>query len=798
MSLSASIGTHDGPATSGAGAAATASGTVAAAMPCPADPGEPLNNCDREPIEFSAAIQPHGVLLVLGDDGRIVQASANAAALSGGRAGSATIGASLDDALGHDAANLLRIALTRLADRAAAPLLLGRVDLPATHGGTRGWNVLAHRSDGLLLLEFESLPPGRPHDAATLHAELNATLTALDAARSLHQLLDIAVERVRRLTGFDRVVAYRFADDGSGCVVAEARDAALPSLLGLHYPELDIPLPARRLFSLLWLRHLPDVDYAPVPIEPPLAPGLARPNDLSRAQLRSVSPMYLQYLRHMGVRASMVATLRRDGRLWGLISCHHHAGPRHVPPEVRNACELLAHTLSMLMAAKEDLEAADDRHAMAAMREQLAATLDPARPLAAALCHGTPNLLTALHADGCAVRFAGELHCAGDTPPRAWIDALADWLLQQPALAAHDVFDTDRLPSLYPPAAAQAARAAGVMALRLSRVRPDLALWFRGEQSRSVAWAGDPTKPAEVGTTADGTPLLSPRRSFDRWLQQVRGRSAPWRAVEREHAQALRGAVVDVVLAKADEVARVNRELARSNAELEAFAQAASHDLKEPLRGIHAYVGLIERSAGARLDADERRRLHSVLRLTQRMDMLLDALLEYARIGRAELALTEADLNEVADRALEALSDRIAARQVQLTLRPLPVLRCDPRGIEVVLRNLVANAIKYTDRAQPRIEIGSVLLDDGTPAIYVRDDGIGIAPRHHEQVFQIFRRLHGRDEYGGGAGAGLTLARRSVERHGGRLWVESDPGRGATFFFTLGARAEPRPQEPAR
>ncbi|MCU0950595.1 MAG: ATP-binding protein [Burkholderiaceae bacterium] len=780
VSLSASFGSIDSAVTSGAGWAARDDAA--------------LNSCDREPIEFSAAVQPHGVLLVLGDDGRVVQASTNAGALSA----AACVGASLDEALGHDAANTLRIGLTRLADRDGAPLLIGQVALPAAAAAARGWNVMAHRSDGLILLEFESVPPGPQPPAPTLHAELNATLTALEAARSQHQLLDIAVERMRRLTGFDRVVIYRFADDGSGCVVAEARDERLPPVLGLHYPALDIPLPARRLFAQLWLRHLPDVDYVPVPIEPALPPRLSRPNDLSRAQLRSVSPMYLQYLRNMGVRATLVATLKKDGRLWGLVSCHHHAAPRHLPPELRHACELLAHTLSMLLDAKEDLEVAGYRHALAAMREQLAQSLDPARPLAAALCHGHPGLLSVLHADGCAVRFAGELHCAGDAPPREWIDGFADWLLAQPALAQADVFDTDQLPALYPPAAAQAARAAGVLALRLSRVRPDVALWFRGEQSRTVAWAGDPAKPAEPAAAADGTMLLLPRRSFDRWLQQVRGRSAPWHAVEREHAHALRGALVDVVLARADEIARVNRELARSNAELEAFAYAVSHDLKEPLRGIRGYVERVAQTAGLQLSADEQRRLQSALRLTRRMDLLLDSLLEYARVGRAELACVDADLNDVAERALESLTDRIAARQVQLTLRPLPTLRCDPRRVEGVLRNLLSNALKYTERTHPRIEIGSVVLTDGTPALYVRDDGIGIAPRHHAHAFQIFRRLHGRDQYGGGAGAGLTIARRHVERHGGRLWVESELGRGATFFFTLGPPPDPAAREPAR
>jgi light-regulated signal transduction histidine kinase (bacteriophytochrome) len=522
-----------------------------------------------------------------------------------------------------------------------------------------------------------------------------------------------------------------------------------------------------------------------VPIEPPAIPGSdAQPNDLSHALLRSVSPMYRQYLRNMGVRATLVTTLMKNGRLWGLISCHHHAGPRHLPQPTRAGCELLAHTLSMLLAAKEDREQADYRHALAAMREALTRSLTPRCPLAPTLCHGTPSLLDAIDADGAAACFGTDLHCTGRTPPREMLPALFEWLAAQPD---SEIFATDRLGECYPPMAAQSDTAAGLLALRLTREQPGFILWFRPEQARTVSWAGDPRKPAEVELDADGQERLTPRRSFELWRDEVRGRSRPWLDCEREHARLLRASLVDVVLAQADEILRVNRELARSNVELEAFAYAASHDLKEPLRGIHNAAELLSRSAQIRLNDEEHARLATVSRLARRMDELIDSLLHYSRVGRVDLELADSDLGAVLAHALDALADRIAERNVQLTLRPLPRLRCDRVRVEEVLRNLLANAIKYTDRAAPRIEVGSVeLAGIGGTAIYVRDDGIGIAPRHHEQIFQIFRRLHGRDEYGGGAGAGLTIARRSVERHGGRLWVESEPGAGATFFFTLG------------
>jgi two-component system, chemotaxis family, sensor kinase Cph1 len=696
------------------------------------------------------------------------------------------LGLTLDEVIGSDAGQMLRAQLHRLAEGPAEPLLLARLPAQAP-SPCCAYDVLAHRIDGLLLLEFEAVDPAAPApDARLLQADLNVIVATLEGAASVQQLLDAAVTRMRALTGFDRVMAYRFAADGSGAVVAEARADGLSPLLGLHYPALDIPLPARRLFTLLWLRHLPDVDYEPVPIEPANPPGQAQPNDLTYATLRSVSLMYRRYLHNMGVRASVVTTLLKDGELWGLISCHHHGGPRHLPHDLRGACALLSRTLSLLIGAKADLEVADYRAELAQAREALTRSLAPTRPLALTLCHGTPNLLDAIAADGCAVSFRGELHTAGEAPHPALLAPLFDWLAAQHG--GHDLIATDALGERYAPLAGHAALAAGLLAVRISQSRPDFIAWFRGEQVREVAWAGDPAHPAEIEHAADGSVILSPRRSFALWREQVRGRSRPWLDCEREHASALRSAVVDVVLAQADEIDRINRELARSNIELESFAYAASHDLKEPLRGIHNYAELLAQAVESRLTDEELARLRAIARLSQRMDDLIDSLLQYARVGRADLALADTDLNAVLDRALDALADRIVASHVQVDTQPLPTLRCDPQLVEKVLQNLVSNAIKYSDRPQPRVEIGSVVLDDGTPAIFVRDDGIGIDPRHHEHVFQIFRRLHGRDEYGGGAGAGLTIARRSVERHGGRLWLESTPGAGSTFYFTLGRR----------
>lgn len=233
-----------------------------------------------------------------------------------------------------------------------------------------------------------------------------------------------------------------------------------------------------------------------------------------------------------------------------------------------------------------------------------------------------------------------------------------------------------------------------------------------------------------------------------------------------------------------------NAELARSNQELDDFAYIASHDLKEPLRGIHNYAGFLIEDHGENLGDEGRAKLETVKRLAQRLEGLINSLLTFSRVGRVELAIGDTDLQEVVSEVLDSLAIPLSENKVEVRLPArLPSLRCDRVRIAEVFRNLIVNAMKYNNKPAKWIEIGA--CSGGGKAsprdvvLYVRDNGIGIEERHREAVFQIFKRLHSRDRYGGGFGAGLTIVRKIIERHGGRIWCESEPGEGSTFYFTL-------------
>ena len=622
------------------------------------------------------------------------------------------------------------------------------------------------------------------------------TTGTLQAAGSTIGLVQAAAHAVRALTGFDRVWAYRFEADDHGVVVAEDRDERLESFLGLHYPASDIPVQARALFMRNGVRVIPDAQAAPVSLEPELDPETGAWLDMSDGALRAVSPMHLRYLGNMGVRASMSIALTVRGRLWGLLSAHHYAGPRTVPAAMRAACELIGLMTSLQLDAKRDLE-----HARASLElERSVARLMEAVAVAPTIVQGLtadpPALLGACAADGAIVAIGGRLELVGATPG----DADARRILRA---LEHEGFDAvvalDSLGERDPGLAPLAATAAGALALPLSREHGNWIVWLRGEQLREVTW-GHRDK-ALLSRDAAGELELGPRESFERWAETVQGHSRPWDAPELEAARSLRTSVGALILARAEELERLNVQLAKSNAELDTFAFAAAHDLQEPLRGIHNYALFLEEDYGDVLDAEARERLTTIMRLVQRSSALIASLLDYARVGRVDLELEDLDLAVVVGDVRELLHGRLTERGARIDVTPAPV-RADRDRLGELLANLIANAVKYTPGDAPVVEVGTCAVREAgdvpgriqralgvgypAPTVYfVRDHGIGIAPEHHEAIFALFRRLHGREDYGGGAGAGLTLARRIVERHGGMIWVESAPEQGTTMFFTL-------------
>lgn len=746
-----------------------------------------LTNCDREPIHILGRVQPHGLLLVLREpELTIEQISGNSESIVG-RVPDELIGGPLQQIISEEHSAALHVALAHepLDDN---PLYVWTIQLPNSSGLFDG---VIHRHNGVLILELEPVvqEPTPRRDMARLARN---AIARMGRAPSFEAFCQTVAEEVRQLTSFDRVMVYQFDTDGHGSVVAEARDEQLESLLGLHYPASDIPKQARALYVMNWLRLIADVHATPALLVPELHPQTGAPLDMSFAVLRSVSPIHIEYLKNMGVGASMSISLVQHGQLWGLIACHHYA-PKYISYETRAACEFLAQAVSLQIETQQ-------RAAEHSYSEQLSGSIpryiefmSHADSWLSGLTANAPSLLTFVHAGGVALCSNATCILEGATPPKDAVRALVNWLMQQPP---SEVYSTDRISAEYPPFAAYQSVASGVLALPISSEHGEYVVWFRPEEIQEVNWAGEPTKPVEV--TEHGL-RLSPRKSFELWKETVRGRSLPWQPFEIEAARRLRQAIVEVVVRHSLELARLNIDLERSNAELDAFAYVASHDLREPLRGIYNYANFLLEDYGDKIDQGGHAQVMTISRLARRMDTLLESLLQYSRVGRLDLAMHDVDLNDIVSEVLDVL--RIRLHELGVTIRipqPLPTVRCDRVRVSEIFYNLISNAAKYNDKAEKWIEIGALGPEDlkpeelppenstlHGPVIYVRDNGIGIPDKHFASIFRIFKRLHGRDMYGGGSGAGLTIAKKIVERHNGMIWLASTPGVGTTFFFTL-------------
>jgi light-regulated signal transduction histidine kinase (bacteriophytochrome) len=756
--------------------------------------GQPLtlDNCNRELVHIPGFIQPHGILFAMRRDTlAILQVSGNTASWLA-REPESLLNLPIDMVLGAEEADFLR----RMLDTESLEGNPQHAFTVAVQPSGKLCDAVAHLSGGVVILELEEAD-GASGGQADRYAPVRKIIARMQRAGGLRDFCHSLCSEIRTLTGLDRVMVYRFMEDGSGQVFAEDAQAGLESWLGLHYPEADVPRPVREIYRKIWVRPLPDASADPVPLVPPLNPDTGEPLDMTWCSLRGASVMYTEYLKNMGVAMSLTMALMRDGQLWGLIACHHYRGPRQVSYPVRAACELLAQVASLQLAAAEDRDDADYKEKLRTRHDALVSRISTSEKNGLeALVPALPILHGYLDAGGVALCQDGTWWTDGRTPQSAELSELVSWLRgPEPELdpVSNGLFFTDQLERHYPAAGAYLDVAAGLVAVPISHSRKDWVMWFRPEVVQTVNWAGNPDeKPVHYGPHGA---RLHPRTSFALWQESVRGRSAPWKPVEIEAARRFRLAILEIVLVHADHLASLNRELAISNDELDSFAYVASHDLKEPLRGIYSYAYYLEKHYGDVLDDAAKERLSSLLRLTKRMDGLINSLLQYSRVGRLELEQHQNDLGELLNEVLDLLSFNRPDAGVEIRVpAPLPTIVCDRVRIREVLLNLVSNAVKYNDKADKWVEIGFRPRQeaDGEHAVsgervfYVRDNGIGIKPRFHEQIFQIFKRLHAQNEFGGGSGAGLTIARKILERHGGHIWLESELNVGTTFFFTLG------------
>ncbi|WP_194289095.1 MULTISPECIES: SpoIIE family protein phosphatase [unclassified Nocardioides] len=511
-----------------------------------------LTNCEREPIHVPGAIQPHGVLLALDADLRVAMASDNVKEMLGLDL-DRLLGAPLADVLGERAARTI----AESVERTGGETLRLVVEEVAQRVGALGaeLDVNVHVSGERIIVEIEPAV-----DVAVAMPSYRLARGAMQRLARTSTVLELSAQlatEVAGLTGFDRVMVYRFDEDWNGEVVAEERRADLNPFLGLHYPATDIPSQARRLYTVNWTRLIADVDYLPVALSPGCDPATGQPLDLSQSVLRSVSPIHLEYLGNMGVTASMSVSLVIDGELWGLIACHHYSGPHRPGHDVRAASEFLGQAASQLIAERQRSDLRDAQLESGRLLGEITARTSASGPRALVSLLDDPDLLTLMGATGVALCFDGVVSTLGEVPEEAVVRRVAALLGQESNRPAA----SSRLSELDPELAPYADVAAGALVVGSA---PDRWLvWFRPELRRVVAWGGDPTN--KLLARAEGSEMrLSPRRSFEKWQQVVQGRAAQWEPWHLDAAVALASHLAGLLFLNAREQIDVAESLQRS------------------------------------------------------------------------------------------------------------------------------------------------------------------------------------------------------------------------------------------
>jgi len=496
-----------------------------------------LTNCDREPIHIPGSIQPHGAMIVLNEDGVVSFVSENIDTFLGDT-NRDYVGAQLADVVGGSVAHDIANAIAKVGPGHVAGVVLKA----KLSDGRYAADITAHRYDERTFLEFE--PPATADDTEVALHLTQSLVRRVDGVKDFDTLFKAVARIVRAMLGYDRVMVYRFLHNGAGRVVAEAREPSLNSFLGQHFPVSDIPVQARKLYVQNWVRIIGDASFSPVPLVPTLSEG-EQPVDLSHAHLRSVSPIHCEYLRNMGVAASMSISIVVDGELWGLIACHHNT-PKTLSIPLRVATELFAQFLSLHVATIENREQKATAAATRSKLEAIIAGVDPNDPVEETLQARLREFSSLIASDGAGLWSRGRWFSFGTVPSEK---AVPDLMTLVSNKTGRQIWDTQDLLAETGDETEYGSRVAGALAIPISMSAQDFLVFFRSEEAHEIEWAGEPIK---KGGSAEPGGRLTPRGSFETWREDVRHKSMPWTEADLAVAESVRGYARDVMLSHSD------------------------------------------------------------------------------------------------------------------------------------------------------------------------------------------------------------------------------------------------------
>lgn len=731
-------------------------------------PNIDLNNCDKEPIHIPGKIQSHGFLFAVSDiDFAVSHISRNV---------SDVLHINGEDFLNKPFADLDNV-LTGKGNRTNIIQLLSKIKngedvinpIKVTLNGLL-YNLIISHNQQKILLEFENSPAYETE--LELQRAIGKSFSEIISGANTSELLNRAALHVKQLIGYDRVMIYQFNKDGHGEVIAEAKNDHIESLMGLHFPASDIPRQARELYKRQLTRIIADVNDKTADI----ISFETEPLDLSCSELRAVSPIHIQYLKNMKVQASFSISLVRGDDLWGLIACHNDT-PKFIDYPSRQASKLIGKILSYSYDFIKQSEERDNQKDYLITQEKLFSQLRESRDIADALTNQATTLKDVINSVGAAFVSDNQIYLAGDTPTESEVRDLAEWLSTS---NNETIYCTSELPAHFEAAASYKNVASGLLAAAVSKEQAEYIMWFRPEIMQQIKWAGDPEKPAEI--SKDGTLTISPRTSFASWSQMKKGSSKDWLKTEEEFAQKIVSEIISAINQRAAETKALNEKLKMAYEELDKFSYTISHDLKNPLAVIKSYSEILEYNKT--LDERSKTIVKKILASAVKMNHLINEVLKYSQIGRENVNYSVVKMEPLLTELQTDLPIGLNVANIDFNIAGTPNVYGDPTMIQQVFTNLLSNAVKYSSKTEkPEVSIGG--NDEGDETIYtIVDNGIGIDPSAHSKIFELFSRLHTVSEFEG-TGVGLAIVKRMVEKHKGRIWLESEPGKGTTFHVAF-------------
>lgn len=734
-----------------------------------------LTNCENEPIHIPGSIQPHGFLLGINSNSFIIDFSSGNTAGYINTAHTELIGMGFLDFCGSDNAEHFR-------EHIAKPLPWDplKMTLKGSH-----FQCSIHLSGNHYIFEAEP-DNGDEENLLNVYNQTLQFVSYMSTTNTLKDLCQLVAEGTRSLTGYDRVMIYRFDKEYNGEVFAESCNDNIEPFLGLHYPHTDIPVQARELYLRNLLRLIVDVNYTPVPIY--TMDDIENKNlDLSVAILRSTSPIHVEYLQNVGVGATLTISLIHQGRLWGLLTCHHYS-QKNINAKIRLAAQLQGQFITSQIDVRQSNEEYEIARKTNIAYEKLTAYELPPIAESFKIISLNRNLLELCNASGVSLLISGKVYKNGITPSDDGIKTLSDYLS---TYSNDSVFFTNKLINFVPDLKQVCETVSGIIYHSLGN--NNSIIWYRPESLAEVNWAGNPEKAIIKDSRG-----LHPRNSFNLWKQVIKCRSTEWRQPElntaANYAHTLQKQISMLLLSNEEEKYRnLSEILKETNAELENINWISTHDLQEPLRKIQLISSMLIAKEGETIPDTILDGIQRMNGSANRMQTLLTDILKYTRIKYIDETFETVALNSLTTEVIDELSEIIKEKSATVTYSGLPSIKGIPFLLKQLFSNIILNSLKYA--AAERDPVITITASDipqqyaGTKnkryhTISFSDNGIGFEQQYAESIFNIFTRLHGITEYKG-SGVGLALCKKIMQTHHGNISAIGNPGNGTviTLYF---------------